>query len=101
MATKTKLKTTRFDAAEYLTTPEHIAEYLKAVLEDSPDDVGAMIAALKTVARAQGMTELAERSGVPRTGIYKALAEDANPGFATIAKIMSGLGVRFSVEART
>jgi DNA-binding phage protein len=34
-----------------------------------------------------------------REGIYKALSEEGNPSFATVAKIAGALGLRITFEA--
>lgn len=91
-----KIETTTFDSADYLNTAEAIAAYLDAYLEDaSPEELRA---ALSTVARSHGVSDLAQRSGVTRAGIYKALGEDGNPSFETIRSILSAMGLRLSVE---
>lgn len=85
---------TRWDAADYLDSEARIAGYLDAVLEDG--DPVLIKAALGDVARARGMTELAAQAGISRAGLYKALSEDGNPSFATVAAIMKALGVRLA-----
>ena len=91
-----KIETTAFDSADYLKTAEAIAAYLDAYLEDStPEELRA---ALSTVARAHGVSDLANRSGVTRAGIYKALGEEGNPSFETIRAILGAMGLRLAVE---
>jgi probable addiction module antidote protein len=53
---------THFDAADYLDNEETIAAYLIDALEDPDPDM--FIIAVKTVARARGMTQLAKDSGL-------------------------------------
>lgn len=92
----TKLETTAFDSADYLNTAEDVAAYLDAYLEDgSPEEIRA---ALDTVARSRGISELAKATGISRAGIYKALSEGGNPSFETMRAIMAALGLRFTVE---
>ena len=55
---------TPFDAADYLDNEATIAAYLTAALEDPDPDT--FLAAVKTVARARGMTQLAKDSGLGR-----------------------------------
>ncbi|MBM3549336.1 MAG: putative addiction module antidote protein, partial [Alphaproteobacteria bacterium] len=74
--------TQRWDAAETLETKEDIAAYLDAVLEDGDPEL--LKAALGDVARAKGMSEIAEAAGLGRTNLYKALSPDGNPEFATV-----------------
>jgi probable addiction module antidote protein len=91
-----KIETTAFDSADYLNSAEAIAAYLDAYLEDSnPDELRA---ALSTVARSHGVSDLAQRSGVTRAGIYKALGQDGNPSFETIRSILAAMGLRLTVE---
>ena len=80
----------RYDAADYLKTPEDIAEYLNVSAEDG--DPSVMTAALGAVARAQNMSQLARDVGMTREGLYKALSPGGNPAFGTIAKVAHALG---------
>ena len=84
----------RFDAADYLDTPEDIAAYLEASAEGG--DPAAMAAALGAVARAQNMSKLARDTGMTREGLYKALAPGGNPAFSTVAKVARALGFGMS-----
>lgn len=88
---------TPFDAADYLDNEESIAAYLSAVLED--DDPDLFLTALKDVARARGMTQLAKDTGLGREGLYKALAPGAKPRYETIMKVVRALGV--ALHAKT
>ncbi len=85
-----------FDAANYLDSPKAIAGYLSAALEE--DDPDALIDALGTVARARGMSEIAEASGLGRESLYKALRAEAHPRFETVQRVIAALGLRLSVE---
>ena len=88
---------TRFDAADYLDSEEAIAAYLSATLEDGDPEM--FLVALKTVARARGMTQLAKDTGMGRESLYKALSADGNPSFAIVLKVARALGVKLHVEA--
>jgi probable addiction module antidote protein len=88
-------KTTRWDAADTLETKEDIAAYLDAVLEDGDPDL--LKAALGDIARAKGMTEIAQAAGLGRANLYKALSPDGNPEFTTVARVLKALGLRLSV----
>ncbi|MDL2317026.1 putative addiction module antidote protein [Desulfovibrio sp. OttesenSCG-928-A18] len=85
------IKISEYDTAEFLDNEEVIAEYLAAAMEDENPDV--FIAALATVARARGMTQLAKDSGLSRESLYKTLSPGAKPRFETIMKITKALGV--------
>ena len=57
------------------------------------------IIAVKTVARARGMTQLAKDSGLGRESLYKALSPGAKPRYETIMKVVRALGVKLHAEA--
>ena len=59
-----KTKTTPYDVAEHLRTPEDTAAYLDAWLEEAPDDTAGIAKALGDIARAKGMTQVAEDAGL-------------------------------------
>lgn len=97
MATRNRKaeKFARYDSAEYLKTPDEVAEYLVAAFEDGGDDAAYMAHVIGIAARAHGgMTKLAQETGMTRAGLYKALSKDGNPSFDTIARAMRVLGVR-------
>lgn len=91
------IKTNRFDAAKYLETDEDIAAYLDEIFEQG--DPALVVEALGAVARAKGVADIAELSGLGRTSLYKALSENGNPEFATVMKVMKALGLNMKVAA--
>ncbi|HTT99241.1 MAG TPA: addiction module antidote protein [Rhizomicrobium sp.] len=90
------IKTTRFDAAEYLDTPERQAEYISAALETG--DAAFVRDAIGVVARARGMNEIARVAGLNRESLYKALGETGNPEFATMLNVLRALGLELSAR---
>jgi probable addiction module antidote protein len=92
----TKIKTQRFDAADYLDSPETIAAYLTEALDTG--DPEYVVQAIGTVARAQGMKHVAMDAGVSREHLYRALDAGGNPGFGNVMKVLDALGVH--LEAR-
>jgi len=92
---KPKIKTIPWDSAAYLKTDEDIANYLEAVFEDG--DTTLVAAALGDVARAKGMTQIAQAAGLGRESLYKALSPEGNPEFATVLKVMHALGLKLKV----
>lgn len=88
------MKTARFDAADYLKDDETIAEYITAALEDPNPDV--FLAAVRDVARAKGMAQLAKDAGLGRESLYKALSPGAKPRYDTMLKLLNALGVKLS-----
>lgn len=94
-----KTKTVPFDAADYLDDEETIAEYLTAALEDPNPDL--FLTAVKDVARARGMAQLAKDTGLGRESLYKALAPGAKPRYDTVLKIVRALGLRLQAHTVT
>lgn len=90
------VKTARFDAAEYLDTPERQAEYISAALETG--DVAFVRDAVGIVARARGMGEIARAAGLNRESLYKALGETGNPEFGTMLGVLRALGLELAVR---
>lgn len=85
-----------FDIAEHLETDTDIQDFLRETAQTgSPSD---FIHALNIAARAKGMTEVAKQAGVTRASLYKSLAEDGNPRFETIAKIVEALGCKLVIS---
>lgn len=103
MATSTrkktpKVKTSTYDVAEHLRTPEEMAAYLDAWLEDAPDDISGIARALGDIARARGMSLVAKEAGLSRESLYRALSADGNPSFATVLKVARALGMRLHAQ---
>jgi len=90
-------KATKFDIAEYLDDNEMITEYLNEVLEEG--DSTDIISALGHVAKAYGMSKIAEETGLSRPSLYKALSEGAKPQFDTILKVLRAVGTPLHVKA--
>ena len=92
------IKTTRWESADYLETDEDIQNYIEACIEEAGDDPAFIVHALGVVARAKNMSQLARDTGLTREGLYKALSEEGNPTFATIAKVAKALGFQITVQ---
>ena len=93
------MKTSRFDAVDYLDSEELMAEYLAAAMEDDNPDV--FLAALADVAKARGIARLARDTGLGRESLYKTLAPGAKPRFDTILKITRPRGGPLAPKANT
>lgn len=91
------MKIQRFDIAEYLDSEEMIAAYLSSVLEDGSAE--EFIVALGDVARAKGISDLAEKTGLGRESLYKTLSGGSKPRFDTVLKIARGLGLDLNLTA--
>lgn len=99
LAAKKPVRTTPYDVAEHLRTPEEMAAYLDAWLEEAPDDAAGITKALGDIARAKGMTQVARDAGLSRESLYRALGTGGNPSFATVLKVARALGLRLHAEA--
>ncbi len=91
-----RVKTTRFDVAEYLDTPERQAEYISASLETG--DSAFVRDAVGIVARARGMADIAKAAGLNRESLYKALGEAGNPEFGTMLSVLRALGLELTAR---
>lgn len=91
------IETKPWDVAEHLDSPEMIAAYLEAVLEE--DDPKLLQAALGDIARARGMTAIAQEAGVTRDALYKGLSETGDPRLSTLMGVVKALGLHLSVRA--
>jgi probable addiction module antidote protein len=87
----------KWDAAEFLETEEDIAVFLADAMESGDRDV--IVLALNTVARARGMTQIAQDAGIARQALYKSLGEKGNPTLSTLLGVMKSLGLKISVTA--
>ena len=95
MIDKNKLGIAAFDASDYLDNEETIAEYLSAALENPDPD--AFLIAVRDVAKARGISTVAEDAGLGRESLYKALKPGAKPRFDTVRRLLFALGVKFDV----
>lgn len=91
-----KIETAPFDAADYLTDEATITEYLAAALEDPDSEM--LLVALRNVARARGMAQLARDTGLGRESLYKALRPGSQPRYDTLLKVMRALGVQLTIK---
>jgi probable addiction module antidote protein len=94
-----KTATTRYDLAEHLRTPEEMAAYLEACLEEAKGDATFIAKALGDIARARGMAQVARDAGLSRESLYKALSGERSPDFDTVLRVIAALGLRLRAEA--
>ena len=91
-----RTNTKKFDVAEFLQDEETIAEYLNMALEDPNPEM--LLLAVKNIARAQGMAQLAKDTGLGRESLYKALSDGAKPRYDTLLKVVRALGIKLHAE---
>ncbi len=86
-----------FDIAEYLNNKEVIAEYITQVMQDG--DMDEFYEAIGNIAKAKGMSQIAEETGLGRESLYKSFRSGAHPKFETVAKVLNALGVKLQATA--
>ena len=91
--------TTKYDVSEHLRTPQEMAAYLEMCIEESNGDAAFIAQALGDIAKAKGMSQVARDAGLSRESLYKALSGERSPGFDTILKVISALGITLHAEA--
>lgn len=95
----TKTVTSAYDVAEHLRTPEEMAAYLEACMEEADGDAAFVAKALGDIARAKGMSQVACDAGLSRESLYKALSGDRNPTLDTVLRVVGALGLKLRAEA--
>ena len=80
--------------------PDFANEYLATALEeaDLPGGQTALLAALRHIAEAQGMSAVAARAGIPRESLYRALSPKGNPTIKTFLAVVRGAGLHLEVS---
>ncbi|RZS88139.1 putative addiction module antidote protein [Phyllobacterium myrsinacearum] len=92
------IRTTPFDPARYLDTPESQAELLTDAFETG--DAGYIADALGIVARAKGMAHIAREAGVTREALYKTLSTKGDPKLTTLLGVLKALGVQLTIAPK-
>ncbi|MCF8093375.1 MAG: putative addiction module antidote protein [Desulfotignum sp.] len=97
MIKNSQLNIAPFDASDYLDNEETIAEYLSVALNNPDPD--AFLDAVRDVAKAQGISKVAQNAGLGRESLYKALKPGAKPRFETIRRLLTALDVKIEIVA--
>lgn len=90
-----RVTTRKWDAVEYLDSPEMIREYLKVSFEEG--DSEQLMMAIGQVAKAQGISEIAKKANLSRQNLYKALSQGSSPKFETVRKVVEALGCKLGI----
>ena len=88
----------RFDVVDYLDDESKMAAYLSGSIEEG--GVPLLLKALGDVARARGMSGIAEAAGLTRPSLYKSLGEGGNPSLKTIFQVIDALGFSLAIEPK-
>ena len=81
---------------EDLVDPVEAAEYLNAALEDGLQEV--FLIALKDVANAKGISEIARMTNLNRENLYRILSTKGNPKLTSLNSVLHSVGLKLSVE---
>ncbi len=68
-------------------------------MEEANGNAAFITKALGDIARTKGMTQVARDAGLSRESLYKALSGERSPGFDTILKVITALGLKLHAEA--
>ena len=89
---------TAWESAEFLEDDAARIAYLQAALEEN--DPAFFVKAVGTVARAMGLTAVAQETHLGRPSLYKALSGERDPRIGTVMKVLGALGVRLTVALK-
>lgn len=84
---------------EDLLDPAEAAEYLNAALEDGNEEIFLM--ALKDVAKAKGISEIARETKLNRENLYKILSTKGNPKLKSLRSVLHSVGLRMSISVES
>lgn len=99
MAKSMTKKLTTFDPAEGLTSEKAIAAFMADAFES--EDAGYIAHALGVVARAKGMSQIADQTGLSREQLYRSFSKNGNPTLKTTIVVMKALGIELTAKAHT
>lgn len=86
---------------ESLKDPEEAAAYLNAALEENAAErVELFLLALRNVAEAYGITDLAATTALNRESLYRTLSAKGNPRLSTLGTLLDAIGLRMTVEVK-
>ncbi|HEY3778644.1 MAG TPA: addiction module antidote protein [Rhizomicrobium sp.] len=89
-------KLSNYDPAEDLTSDKAIAAFMAAAFET--EDAGYIAHALGVVARAKGMSQIANKTGLSREQLYRSFSAQGNPTLKTTIAVMKALGVELTAK---
>lgn len=92
------LKTTPFDASEYIEDDEAALMFLEDAMETG--DARHIASAIGDVARAKGMSAIAKETGMSRESLYRALSGDGNTQLSTVLKVLEAMGLKLTVHPK-
>jgi probable addiction module antidote protein len=91
-----KKKLTPYDPAEDLGSDEAVAVFMAEAFETN--DAAYISHALGVVARAKGMAQIAEQTGLSREQLYRSFSRQGNPTLKTTLAVMRALGIELTAK---
>ena len=85
-----------FDPAEHLASDQAAADFMAAAFQTN--DAAYIAHALGVVARAKGMSQIANQTGLSREQLYRSFSAEGNPTLRTILAVMTALGIELSAK---
>ncbi|KPF80153.1 addiction module antitoxin [alpha proteobacterium AAP81b] len=92
------IKTKPFDAAKHFASDADQIDLITDAFQTGHP--GYIAAAIGTVAKARGMTDIAAETGLNRQSLYAALRDGGNPTLDTILKVFQALGLELTVKSK-
>ncbi|HUB52389.1 MAG TPA: addiction module antidote protein [Terracidiphilus sp.] len=89
-------KLTTYDPAEDLDSEEAVAIFVAEAFKTG--DAAYIAHALGVVARAKGMSEVANRTGLSREQLYRSFSNHGNPTLRTTLAVVNALGIKISAK---
>lgn len=87
-----------YDPAAALDSPEAVELFMADAFETG--DASYIAKALGVVARAEGMSSIAKRTGLSREQLYRSFSEEGNPTLKTILTVMQALGLNITTKLK-
>ena len=88
------LETTTWDPVERIKTPTDQLAYLQAAFEEN--DPAPIVAALRDIARARGIAEIATAAGLSRGKVFEACRRGRKPTLNTLMGVAKAFGSRLT-----
>ncbi|MEJ7709372.1 MAG: addiction module antidote protein [Pyrinomonadaceae bacterium] len=82
--------------ANSLKDPVKVEAYLNAALED--EDPRVFLLALRDIAKARGINDLAAKANISRESLYRMLSTQGNPVLSSLEAVLRALDLRFAVK---
>lgn len=89
-------KLTTYDPAEDLNSDDAIAIFMAEAFQTN--DARYIAHALGVVARAKGMAQIADQTGLSREQLYRSFSENGNPTLKTTLAVMKAIGIELTAK---